>query len=95
MARDGGVKSIWNHQVKVMNITSKNHNMTFKNVFSPFHLVDIQRCGKEGLKGRGGRIGRGWGWKRVGLGLEGGGVGRKWDWDWKGAKLEGLVVGER
>ena len=63
MARDGGVKSIWNHQVKVMNITSKNHNMTFRNVFSPFHLVDIQRCEKEGLKGRGGKIGREWDWK--------------------------------
>ena len=86
MARDGGVKSIWNHQVKVMNITSKNHNMTFRNVFSPFHLGDIQRCGKEGerrqdwkgvgMEESGIGIGRWWGWKKVGLGLEGGKIGR-------------------
>ena len=49
MARELGMEeSIWNHQVKVMNITSKNHNMTFRNVILHFTSLIFKDARKKG-----------------------------------------------
>ena len=49
MARELGMEeSIWNHQVKVVKTTSRNHKMTFRNVILHFTSLIFKDARKKG-----------------------------------------------